>query len=158
MERVRLKFKEAMSFEASVEGIDGTILLDAHKKYGGSEQGFRAKPLLLVALGGCTAMDVASLLRKMRVQEIESFEVEVEAKLSRELPIVYTVFRVVYCFVGESDELSVESLKKLHRIVEMSQHRYCGMSAMLRHVAPICYCITYNGKPLDRCVCEPLER
>jgi len=55
----------AMSFEAEVNSFK--IKLDADEAVGGKNTGPRPKPLTLVSLGGCTGMDVISILGKMRV-------------------------------------------------------------------------------------------
>ena len=61
----RLTWTEGMSFAAELNGH--SISLDADSEFGGQERGPRPKGLVLVALGGCTGMDVVSLLKKMRV-------------------------------------------------------------------------------------------
>ena len=55
-----------MSFKANVYGHE--LMLDLDETAGGTNLGPKPKPLLLVSLGGCTAMDVISILRKMRIE------------------------------------------------------------------------------------------
>ncbi|MFI3286904.1 MAG: OsmC family protein [Rikenellaceae bacterium] len=115
-------------------------------------QNVKPKTLLLTALGGCTALDIVALLRKMRL-EIKNFEIKTSATLSESTPSVYTEFRICYCFNIEGLP-SFETKKKLKKIVELSQEQYCSLSQMLRKVAPIKYAITINGHGIETCACK----
>lgn len=118
-----------MSFEADVNGFK--LAMDADEKVGGQNKGPRPKPLTLASLGGCTAMDVISILKKMRV-EPDWFNVEVEGDLTEEHPKYYHTIRVTYMFKGENLEM-----EKLQKAVELSNERYCGVNALLRKGAVI---------------------
>jgi putative redox protein len=122
-QKISLDWNEAMTFETNVNGHK--LIIDADASVGGSDKGPRPKPLLLVALAGCTAMDVISMLGKMRVQP-ESFHVDVEGELTEEHPKVYKTLHVKYIFKGK--DLPMD---KLEKAVSMSQEKYCGVSAML---------------------------
>ncbi|MDN5201456.1 OsmC family protein [Fulvivirgaceae bacterium BMA10] len=98
------------------------------------------KKLLLSSLAGCTGMDVVSLLNKMRVP-FTGLDIEVEADLTDEHPIVYSEIRLVYKIFG--DDLDHD---KVEKAVRLSQERYCGVSAMLRKNSPITYRIEYVGE------------
>ncbi|OFY50509.1 MAG: osmotically inducible protein C [Bacteroidetes bacterium GWF2_41_31] len=119
----------AMSFEAKVNSFK--IKLDADEAVGGKNTGPRPKPLTLVSLGGCTGMDVISILGKMRVVP-EYFNVEVTGELTEEHPKYYDKLHIRYIFKG--DDLPME---KLEKAVTLSQERYCGVSEMLRKAATI---------------------
>jgi putative redox protein len=123
-EQVRVNWLENMAFEAEVNGHK--IILDAAEPIGGEDRGPRPKPLMLVALAGCTGMDVVSILKKMRV-EVEGFDVVVEGDLTEEHPKQYTQMRVIYEFKGK--ELPMD---KLEKAVNLSEERYCGVSAMYK--------------------------
>ncbi len=123
-EKVGLKWTKDMSFEADVNGHK--IIIDADEKVGGKDRGPRPKPMMLLALGGCTGMDVVSILKKMRV-ELESFNVDVEATITNEHPKYYDHFTIVYTFKGKNLPMA-----KLEKAVSLSQDRYCGVSEMLR--------------------------
>lgn len=96
------------------------------------ETGRGATPmeLLAVALGGCTAMDVLSILRKMR-EPVEEFRVEVRGERSDEHPKRYLSLEVVYHLKGALDE------KKVQRAIELSEDRYCSVEATLRPAVPV---------------------
>lgn len=140
MENVILDFQGDMRFDAHIE--NHTITIDASREFGGSEVGPRPKPLMLVALAGCTGMDVASLAKKMRV-EIQSLTIEVQAEKSTDMPVVYTSFNVIYRFIAAQTDA-----EKIKKIVDMSQERYCGVSTMMRQVAPLSYEIFLNDQRL----------
>ncbi|MBB6062071.1 putative redox protein [Thermosipho japonicus] len=109
------------------------LILDANDTVGGKDAGARPKELILYSLMGCTGMDVVSLLRKMRViDSLESFRLEVEYELATEHPKVYTKIHLKYLFKfnGEPPKDKVE------KAVNLSQERYCAVSAMLKQVVP----------------------
>lgn len=121
--KVNIDWSGDMAFKAEVNGF--TLNIDADEKVGGKNTGPRPKPLLLAGLGGCTSMDVISILGKMRVIPDE-FRVEVEAEQTEEHPKYYNKIHLKYIFKGK--DLPVD---KLEKAVNLSQERYCGVSAML---------------------------
>jgi len=112
-----------MAFEAEVQGFK--IALDADPSVGGQNKGPKPKALTLVSLAGCTSMDVISILKKMRV-EPEYFNVEVEGELTEEHPKYYHSIHVRYIFRGKDLPMA-----KLEKAVNLSEERYCGVSALL---------------------------
>ena len=83
---INISWKNGMAFEAYVDGYK--MMLDAGEQFGGRNLGPRPKPLMLVALAGCTAMDVVSILNKMRV-ELENFDVKIGRGSCRERVCLY---------------------------------------------------------------------
>jgi putative redox protein len=120
-----------MQFDAVVN--DHHIVMDAVAEVGGQNKGPRPKELMLASLAGCTGMDVISILQKMRVA-VESFNIEIEADLTGEHPKHYTKMHIIYNFKGNL--LDPEKLKKA---VELSQERYCGVSAVYRKAMELTY-------------------
>ncbi|MBN2614934.1 MAG: OsmC family protein [Bacteroidales bacterium] len=127
--KVNVTWKDDMAFEASVNGFN--FMLDADERVGGQNQGPRPKPLTLVSLGGCTGMDVVSILNKMRVKP-DFFDVEVEAEMTEEHPKYFNKIHIKYIFKGK--DLPMD---KLEKAVTLSQDRYCGVSEMLRKAAEL---------------------
>jgi len=127
--KIDVTWTEDMSFETSVN--NHKIVLDAVETVGGKDRGPRPKPLLLVALGGCTGMDVVSMLKKMRV-EFDYFNIEVEGELTEEHPKYYHTITINYVFKGKDLPMG-----KLEKAVNLSQDRYCGVTAMLNKAAKI---------------------
>ena len=116
-----------MAFEASVNGHK--IMMDTDQAGGGMDQGPRPKILLLAGLGGCTGMDVVSILAKMKIVP-EKFWIEISAELSDEHPKVYNQIKLVYNFKGI--DLPYD---KLEKAVHLSKEKYCAVSAMLSKTA-----------------------
>jgi putative redox protein len=108
-----------------------SIPLDASLESGGQDSGASPKALLLSGLGGCTGIDVVSILQKMRVP-FTGLEVQVSACLTEEHPKVFKSIHIRYSFRGK--DLAMHSLEKA---VILSMDRYCGVSAMLKKAAPI---------------------
>lgn len=131
-----IKWIEGMSFESEVNGHK--IIIDAVKEVGGQDKGPRPKPLMLLALAGCTGMDVVSILDKMRVK-LDDFAVEVEAEMTEEHPKHYNKMKVIYKFWGK--DLPVE---KLEKAVNLSDERYCGVSAVYKKAIEMSHEIRIN--------------
>ena len=126
-----------MSFEADVNGYK--LYLDASPEHGGKNLGPRPKPMMLLALGGCTGMDVVSILQKMRV-DFEGLNIIVDGDLTEEHPKHFTHMKVIYEFTGKD-----LPLEKLQKAVDMSREKYCGISANYRDSFNIEYEIRING-------------
>ena len=139
-EIVNVSWQDKMWFEVSID--EYKFKIDADPDHGGTRQGPKPKPLMLAALGGCTGMDVVSILGKMRV-ELEDFSVSVEGDLTEEHPKHYTHMLVKYEFKGSN--LPADKLRKA---VDLSEERYCGVSETLRKALVIQSEIWVNGKKI----------
>jgi len=126
---VSTKWLNNMAFESEINGHK--IIIDAIPEVGGENRGPRPKPFMLAALGGCTAMDVISILKKMKV-EPEKFNVLVEGDVTEEFPKHYYKMHVIYEFTGRNLPLD-----KLQKAVSLSEERYCGVSAVYRKALEI---------------------
>jgi len=87
--------------------------------------------LLLVALGSCTATDVASILAKKR-QHVTDYIVEVSGIRRDEHPRSYTSMKVHHIFTGKSI-----SAKAVAHAIELSDTKYCSVAATLRPAVEI---------------------
>jgi putative redox protein len=125
------KWKEGMTFESHLN--HHTINIDTTTKGGGADTGFNPKALLLSALAGCTAMDVVSLLVKMRIK-FSNFEIEVDADQTDEEPRVFKDFNIIYRV-----KTATSNKDKVKKAVDLSLDKYCGVSAMLKKHAAIYY-------------------
>ena len=128
-EEIKVDWLENMAFKAEVNGHE--IILDAVEAVGGENRGPRPKPLMMVALAGCTGMDVISILKKMRV-EIEGFAVRVVGDLTEEHPKHFEKMHVIYEFKGK--DLPMD---KLEKAISLSEERYCGVSVSYRQAMGI---------------------
>jgi len=121
-----VKWIDEMAFEGSVNGHK--IILDAEERVGGLDRGPRPKPLMITSLLGCTAMDVISILKKMRV-DVKSFSVHADTELTEEHPKHYKKIHLIYEFTGHN-----LPMEKLEKAVNLSQDRYCGVSFIYNKV------------------------
>jgi putative redox protein len=106
------------------------ILLDAAEEIGGHNLGPRPAHALLVCLGGCTGMDVISILRKMR-QPVTGYQIEVTGERAEENPKKYLRITVKHIITGGV------AADKLAHAIELSDQTYCSVAATLRGVAEI---------------------
>jgi putative redox protein len=133
MKEISISWKDGMAFEADVNGHK--FMLDASEKVGGRNLGPRPKPLMMVALAGCTGIDVVSILTKMRV-ELENFDIKVEGMQTEEQPVHYTSMHIIYEFWGR--DLPYE---KLEKAINLSLDKYCGVAAAYKKIMPLTYSI-----------------
>jgi putative redox protein len=125
----RVELLGGMAFRASAG--DAAIVVDAAPGAGGTGRGPLPMELFLLGLGGCTGMDVISILRKMR-QEVTAYEVRVTGERATEHPRVFAAIRVEHVFRGRD-----LSLAAVRRAIELSGTRYCPAVAMLGKTARI---------------------
>lgn len=121
---ITLNWLNNMAFETEINGHK--IYIDAEQEYGGKNLGPRPKLFLLLALGGCTGMDVVSILKKMKI-EFDEMKIIVEGDLAEEHPKKFTYVKLIYLFKGSNLEID-----KIKKAIELSQEKYCGVSANLR--------------------------
>lgn len=107
------------------------VPLGADRAVGGDNDGFLPLELMLISLAGCTAMDVISILQKMR-QQVTSFETRVHAERATEHPRVFTSIHVEYVLTGRGIEKVAAE-----RAIELSETRYCPAQAMLGKAVPL---------------------
>jgi len=134
---IKTQWEGGMLFNS--ETVGGELKLDADASVGGQGQGVRPKALMLVSLSGCTGMDVASLLKKMRA-DVEDFRIEVTGELTEEHPKKYHSVKVDYFFKCDPSE---ENKKKIEKSVDLSVNRYCGVFEMFRAFSDISHEIHY---------------
>lgn len=114
-------------------GSNHLVPMDAAPDFGGENSATRPLELLLIALGGCTGMDVVSLLNKMRV-EFRDLTMNITAEKAESHPTVYTSIAIEYVVTG-----SAVDPEKVKRAIELSQEKYCSVSAMLRQACPVSF-------------------
>lgn len=120
--------QDGMRFVATADS-GHEVIMDSAVSGGGTDMGSRPMELLAMGLGGCTAMDVISILRKKR-QDVTALEVKVHGERVDEHPKVITSFIIEYAVSGrEIDPAAVE------RAIALSAERYCPAQAMLGRAA-----------------------
>ncbi len=135
--KVTTTWKENMLLESD-NPHGNQVLMETGPDFGGSNQGLNPKALMLSSLGGCTGLDVLSLLKKMRVA-IDDFNVVVNGELTEEHPIHYHKVTIDYYFKG--NDLNEDKIKKA---VSLSEERYCGVIEMFRKFADLSLTIHIN--------------
>lgn len=134
---VRTFWKGDMNFNATNPG--GDLLMGTSKENGGDDKGFRPKAMMLASLAGCTGIDIAMLIKKMKV-DITTFDIEIEAALTDEHPKYYDKVKCTYHFYGKNlNEI------KLQKAVALSVDKYCGVMEMFRQFAAVTIDIKYHN-------------
>lgn len=128
--KARVKWVEQASYVAE-SGSGHAVFMDGSEEYGGRNLGPRPMEMLLMGMGGCTAFDVVSILKKSRQNAVDCV-VELEATRSEEHPKVFTAIHVH--FIVKGNELSE---KHVARAVELSAEKYCSASIMLGKTAKV---------------------
>lgn len=107
------------------------LVMDGSPEFGGRNLGIRPMELMLIGLGGCTALDVINILKKSR-QQVTDCVIEVDGERHDDHPKVYTRIHVHFIVTGHH-------LKDVHvkRAVDLSAEKYCSVSAMLGKTATI---------------------
>ena len=127
---ITTKWLGNMQFESTnPSGLNLTI--DAGPDDGGEGKGLRPKALMLSGLAGCSGLDVAALIKKMKL-EVDDFHIETIANLTDEHPKFYDAVTIEYHFHGKD-----LAEKKLQRAVDLSVEKYCGVMEMFRQFATL---------------------
>ncbi|MBX9853658.1 MAG: OsmC family protein [Cytophagaceae bacterium] len=119
-------------FEASNEG-GHTVSLDASPAIGGENKGARPMELLIMGLGGCSGIDVISILKKQKI-ELESFQIKIDAEREPDaIPSLFKKIHMHFIFKGIADK------NKAERAVALSLEKYCSVAKTLENTAEITY-------------------
>jgi putative redox protein len=123
---VKIVLEDADGYTFRAEFPTGhQIKMDIPEDSGGADEGPRPMQVMLAALGGCTGIDVMSILNKMK-QPVEGYEIHIEADQSEEHPKVYTEIRVTHVIRGDVED------DRAARAVELSSEKYCSVSAQIK--------------------------
>ncbi len=128
--KATVQWKENMTF-VGMPDSGFPVQMDADASFGGTNSGVRPMEMVALGLGGCTGMDVLSILQKKR-QQVTQFEVRVNAPRSADHPKVFTSAIITYIVTGKNvDEMAVL------RSIELSITKYCPVQFMLAQVFPM---------------------
>ena len=127
---VTTNWKGNMEFESDNPSQHKLTIFDASEDQGG-KVGYGPKALMLSSLAGCSGLDVASLLKKMRA-EPAAFNMVITADLTEEHPKYYHKVKVDYHFYGA--DLNEAKIKKA---VDLSVDTYCGVMEMFKQFAEV---------------------
>ncbi len=137
---VTVKHEGGLAFVG--QGPSGHAMrMDAAAEVGGADSAARPMEMLLAALGGCSGIDVAIILKKMRV-DVDGFEVRLNGVRGDERPRIFTEIDVEYVFRGENLEEKREQLEKAARL---SFEKYCSVAGMLNKAATMTHRVTIEN-------------
>ncbi|MEK7990386.1 MAG: OsmC family protein [Thiotrichaceae bacterium] len=128
--KTRIKWIEDVCLLAESDSGHG-VIIDGAPDIGGKNLGVRPMEMLLMGLGGCTSMDVLSILKKQR-QNITDCQIEIEAERADEIPKVFTKIHLHFIIKGHNLKQNA-----VERAISLSAEKYCSASAMLEKAAEI---------------------
>ena len=128
--KARITWLEDMTYVA--ESPSGhALVIDGPPELGGHNLGPRPMELLLMGMGGCTAIDVVNILQKAR-QDLRGCELQIDAERADSDPKVFTTIRIHFILTGNN-----LSAKHVERAIHLSAEKYCSASIMLGKTAQI---------------------
>ncbi len=141
LNKTHLTWIEGLQFVGRAETSGAAIVLDGDPEFGGLGSAVRPTEALLLALQGCMAMDVISVLRKKR-QHVTAFYVEAQGTRAEEHPRRYEKIEVEFVVRGWD-----VSEKAVARAIELSQTKYCSVTASLNAEISTTYRIEQESPP-----------
>jgi putative redox protein len=128
--KARVKWVEGICFMGEADS-GHAVIMDGSPEVGGRNLGMRPMEMLLVGMGGCSSIDVVTILKKSR-QAITDCVAEITAERADEIPKVFTKIHVHFVVTGKGlNPVQVE------RAVHLSAEKYCSASIMLGKAAQI---------------------
>ncbi len=126
------RLNDATYLEATNEaGL--TLQMDGSPDVGGKDLAMRPMQVLLTSLGGCSAMDVISILKKQR-QPLEDIQFTLDGTREEgKVPAIFTEIHVTFDLYGDLDE------DKVKRAIDLSMEQYCSVTKTLEKTAKITY-------------------
>ena len=109
------------------------LVMDADPSAGGRNTGPKPMELLLISAGGCSGMDIISVLKKKR-QEVTGLEIQVKGEKAGDYPMKFT--DITLKFIVRGRNISESAVK---RAIELSMTKYCSVKATLEGTAKIQY-------------------
>lgn len=126
MIEINLERKEGdFGFEA-IDAAGHTIRLDSNSESGGINFGVRPMQSLLMGLGGCSGIDIVSILKKQR-QTIDGFKMKISGEREKgKEPSLWETIHIIFELQGDIDQA------KATRACELSIDKYCSVAETLR--------------------------
>jgi len=130
-------------FEAR-DAMGHTVSMDTSPETGGDNFGVRPMQSLLLALGGCSGIDVISILKKQRLK-VESFKAIVEGEREKGVePSLWKIVNVQFLLEGDIDA------DKAKRACQLSMEKYCSVAETLRRAgAKLTWSVSVNHKQVQ---------
>ncbi|WP_281647641.1 OsmC family protein [Parendozoicomonas sp. Alg238-R29] len=122
--KAQVKWIDGMRF-AGMSGSGHSIMMDTSSKHGGSESAPSPMEMILMAVGGCSSVDVVSTLKKSR-QDVIDCEVQLDSERVDAVPAIFSKIHLHFVVTGRGLKEAV-----VRRAVELSADKYCSASIML---------------------------
>jgi putative redox protein len=130
MEKAKVSYIQGLQFIGTASS-GHALVMDGDPKAGGGNTATRPMELLLLGIGGCSGMDIVSILRKKR-QEITGMEINVKGKRAETFPRKFTEIDLEFIVKGKN--VSEEAVK---RSIDLSINKYCSVKASLEGSATV---------------------
>ncbi|HOK30466.1 MAG TPA: OsmC family protein [Limnochordia bacterium] len=130
MVEAKLRWNGKMGF-VGVSGSNHAVVMDVRPESGGDGTAPSPMELVLMALGGCSGVDVAEILRKKRLN-VRDFQIILEGERAEDYPKVFTKVQMTFVFEGEG-----LTMKPLEDAVRLSLDKYCSVAGMVGKTADI---------------------
>lgn len=130
MVKAKVTYTGGMQFVASSDS-GHAVVMDAGPEVGGTNTGSRPMELLLMGIGGCSGMDIISILKKKK-QNVTGLEANIKGTMADDYPQRYTEIAIEYVVRGRG--VTDEAVK---RAVQLSMDKYCSVKATLEGSARI---------------------
>jgi putative redox protein len=126
MIEVNLKrLKGDFGFEGT-DAMGHTVRMDTSDETGGEDFGIRPMQMLLMGIGGCSAIDIVMILKKQR-QEVKDFSIKIEGEREKgKEPSLWEDVKVIFTLTGNIEK------EKAERACELSMNKYCSVAETLR--------------------------
>ncbi|WMJ75040.1 OsmC family protein [Cytophagaceae bacterium ABcell3] len=129
---IELSQKDGFHFEALNES-EQIVHIDASPAIGGQNKGARPMELLIMGLGGCSAIDVINILKKQKI-EVQGMRIRINADRDPEaVPSLFTNIHVEFILPATVDK------QKAERAAALSMDKYCSVAKTLEKTAKITY-------------------
>jgi putative redox protein len=136
--KTRIKYIENVCLMAESES-GHSLIIDGSPEIGGRNLGVRPMEMILMGLGGCTTMDILTILRKKR-QNITDCVIEIDSQRRDTIPKIFSKIHLHFIITG--DNLNE---KHVQQAVQLAAEKYCSVSEMLKHSVEISYDYEINA-------------
>jgi putative redox protein len=119
--------------------VGQTVELDANPAIGGEGQGFRPMEMLLVGLGGCSAIDMINVLNKQK-EQLNDLKIKITAsRRDDEVPAIFENINIHFDLFGQLN------VQKVERALDLTFNKYCSVSNILSRSAKINFTYTIHN-------------
>jgi putative redox protein len=119
--------------------VGQTVELDANPAIGGEGQGFRPMEMLLVGLGGCSAIDMINVLNKQK-EQLNDLKIKITAsRRDEEVPAIFENINIHFDLFGQLN------VQKVERALDLTFNKYCSVSNILSRSAKINFTYTIHN-------------